>query len=154
MRRTLSAGNLQQKPERHSLVAVAPVRRDVVDVILQPLRCLLGGQHALVDDEAKEDAGQVEEADLQIVKSVDAPAASVVAPPVKLAHLPPPLTLTLLSDVVPVLVSVTTMVTVPPTATFDPSAGVELLSVSEVDVVRPVTLPEACSPADGAVAPN
>src|SRR5262249_1849377 len=74
MRRTLSAGNLQQKPERHRLVAVAPVRRDVVDVILQPLRCLLGGQHALVDDEAEEDAGQVEEADLQIVKSVDAPA--------------------------------------------------------------------------------
>src|SRR5262245_49815160 len=41
------------------------------------------------------------------------------------------------------------MVTVVPTATLDPSAGVELLSVSDVDVVRPVTLPSACSPVDG-----
>ena len=46
------------------------------------------------------------------VKLVEAPAASVVAPPLKLAQDPPPVTLTPLSEVVPVLVSVTTTVTV------------------------------------------
>src|SRR5580765_8177711 len=88
------------------------------------------------------------------VKSVEALAARVVAPPVKLAHLPPPVTFTPLSEAVPVLVSVTTMVAVPPTAALDPSAGLELFSVSVVDVVRPVKLPEACSPVDGAAVPN
>src|SRR5215468_11024534 len=88
------------------------------------------------------------------VKSVDAPAASVLAPPVKEAHLPPPLTATPVSEAVPVLVSVTTMVAVPPTAALEPLAGVELFSVKEVDVVRPVRLPDWCSPVAGAGVPN
>ena len=48
------------------------------------------------------------------VKSVEAPTARVVAPPVKLAHLPPPVTFTAVSGSLPVLASVTTIVTVSP----------------------------------------
>ena len=75
------------------------------------------------------------------VKSVEAPAASVLAPPVKEAHLPPGVTDTPVSEAVPVLVSVTTMVAVLPTGALEPLAGVELFKVKEVDVVRPVKLP-------------
>ena len=80
------------------------------------------------------------------VKLVEAPGASVVAPPVKLAHLPPPVTFTPVSEVVPVLVSVTTIVISRPTGWFAPG-GVWLANISVVDDVRPVTLPSACSPA-------
>src|SRR5262249_62260244 len=81
--------------------------------------------------------------------ALEAPAARVVAPPVKLAHLPPPVTLTPVSEVVPVLVSVTTMVTVVPTATLDPSAGVELLSVSVVAGRKIAPADTSLSPVDG-----
>src|SRR5262249_59315789 len=86
--------------------------------------------------------------------AAEAGPSRVFGPPVILAHLPPPLTLTLLSDVPPVLVSVTTIVTVPPTAMTPPSAGVELFSVKIGRASCRERVQAAWSAAAGAGMPN
>src|SRR5579864_937528 len=84
------------------------------------------------------------------VKSCEAPAASVTLAGEKLAQAPPPVTFTLVSGPLPVLVSVTTMVTRAPASTL---VGA-LFSVNCVAAATPSTLPDWLSLVAGAGLPS
>src|SRR5436189_269267 len=84
------------------------------------------------------------------VKSCETVAARVTLAGLKDEQAPPPVTFTFVNVPLPVLVSVTTIVTGSPVLT----AVGALFRASVVDTVMALTLPWACSPADGAGLPK